>query len=111
MRFWARLTQKYRKDSNEGRVVLSRAYRAVFRGDPSKAQQDMVLSDLAASCGFYMISPEDTDPYVQKYREGKRAAFAEIFSHLSLGPEEMTALENAARRDAYGITDNELYAQ
>lgn len=111
MKYWHRLTRKYSKKTNEGNLVLSRAYRAVFRGHPDQSQQEMVLADLAAQCGFYQVSPEGTDSTMLAYREGKRAAFAEIFGHLSLSPDDMTALENAARRETIGYADNELYAR
>lgn len=110
MKYWHRLTRKWSKETTTGNLVLSRAYRAVFRGSPDREQQEMVLADLAAQCGFYQASPEDVNPTALAYREGKRAAFAEIFGHLSLGPDDMTALENAARREAVGRTDSELYA-
>jgi len=111
MNYWHRLTRRWSIKTSEGQLVLSRAYRAVFRGSPDKQQQEIVLADLAAKCGFYLVSPEDTDKTVLAYREGKRAAFAEIYGHISLAPEDMTALENAARRETLGYTDNELYAQ
>lgn len=103
MRFWERLTRKYTRQRRDGQYVLSRAYQEVFRGSPDRNQQQMVLADLAAATGFYRVSPASANSTELAYREGQRAAFAHIFGHLSLSPDDMGALENAARHEALDI--------
>lgn len=104
MNFWDRLTRKYTHGSLVAEVVLNEAYRAVFyRGGSSQAERQMVLSDLAARCGFYQVAHQSTPPNELMYREGRRAAFAEIFSRLSLSGEDMRALENASRYESAAL--------
>lgn len=79
---------------------LTRAYNNVFRGNPSKEDQDLVLVDLAYHSGFSMVSPSDVSDAELRTREGKRALFALIRSKLTLTPRDIDALDNAARREA-----------
>lgn len=106
MKFWGRLTRKYTRKTAEGQLVLTNAYQAVFRGNPSHEQQQMVLADLAAQSGFYQISSDDVSSSRLRYREGRRAVFAIIFGHLSLSPDDIHALENAARHEAIDNSNN-----
>jgi len=102
-----RLTRKHSRRTNEGKLRLLQAYRSVFQGQPSRQQQDMVLADLAAQSGFYKVSHESVSSSALTYREGKRALFAQIFSALSLSPNDMSQLENAARHEAIDIDQSQ----
>jgi hypothetical protein len=60
----------------------------------------MVLADLAANCRWNQITQPQTAEQTIWFNEGKRAAFAVVFQHLSLTYEDIEALENAARHEA-----------
>lgn len=100
MKFWRRLSAKYTRSSLAGQVAIGDAYRAVFYGNADRGQQQMVLADLADRCGFFKVSPPGATATELAYREGKRAAYSEIFVYLSLSPEDVEALANAARHEA-----------
>lgn len=79
---------------------LAAAYREVF----SKPSEDIeiVLADLAAQTGFYLVDPPGADftLYQAGYNAGQRAAFGRLFHFLSLSDEQLRALEEAARQEA-----------
>ncbi len=108
MKFWEYLTRRHsQKSATEKQLILSGAYRAVFFGNADRPQQQMVLADLQARCGFTQIThplyASDRDLW---FREGKRAAYGEIFAHLSLGPDDIEALNHAARVEAAQLTQD-----
>lgn len=86
--------------STQAGLRLTQAYQAVFRGKPSEDDQHLVLADLSAKSGFYRVSREDVSSDALRQREGMRALYAHIFAYLSLNPDDVMALENAARREA-----------
>jgi hypothetical protein len=77
-------------------VALLAAYRGLF-GTGETAE--VVLADLANHCGFYAVDAPGTSSDVLQYRAGMRAAYARIFSFLSLPAERLAALETAARAE------------
>ncbi len=79
---------------------LYTAYLEVF-GKQSEAVE-IVLADLAAHTGFYMVEPPDADLslYQSGYSAGQRAAFGRLFHFLSLSDEQLRSLEVAAREEA-----------
>lgn len=79
---------------------LHAAYLEVF-GKQTEAAE-IVLADLAAQTGFYMVEPPDADLslYQAGYSAGQRAAFGRLFHFLSLSDEQLRALEEAARAEA-----------
>lgn len=89
--------EKYHSWSAKQRLTL--AYRAVFQGSPSKEQQEIVLADLMAKSGWNQVSSGVSSEELWR-REGKRSLFGEVFSHLSLAPDDLFDLENAARKEA-----------
>jgi hypothetical protein len=104
MRFWERLTRKYTPNTLTASLVLSSAYRNLFlSGNSDNNQRQMVLSDIAANCNWNQITLPETGEQRIWFNEGKRAAYALIFAHLSLSPEDILALENAARHEAMHI--------
>lgn len=102
MRYWHRFAALFPAWNYSAQRELVLAYRAVFQGTPSKQQQEAVLSDLAARCHWNQVKVPDSSASDRElwFREGKRAAFAEVFSHLSLSPGDIEALDNAARHEA-----------
>jgi len=61
----------------------------------------MVLADLQARCGWnQVLDPKFASDRDIWFSEGKRSAYSEIFSHLSLSSEDLMALDNAARWEA-----------
>jgi hypothetical protein len=106
MKYWHRLTHKFSRKQLEGQLALTRAYQAVFRGSPDRVQQEMVLADLAAHSGFYQVSPHDVSSSSLAYREGRRSLFGVITGHLSLSPDDVLAIENAARHEAIDNSNN-----
>lgn len=102
MKLWAALSDRFpgrKRRSYEAALRLSQAYRAVFNGQPSREQQQIVLTDLHAQCGFTQVSPSNVASGELRYREGMRAAYALIHAHLTLSPDDVAAIENAARRE------------
>lgn len=85
---------------NEAELRLATAYKAVF-GNQSE-HSEIVLADLAAQTGFYMVEPPGADRslYQAGYCAGQRAAFGRLFQFLSLSDVQMRALEEAARQEA-----------
>lgn len=79
---------------------LHAAYLEVF-GKQAEAVE-IVLADLAAQTGFYMVEPPDADLslFQAGYSAGQRAAFGRLFHFLSLSDEQLRALEVAARAEA-----------
>ncbi len=109
MNFWERLSRKFprRTHSAEAQLTLTRAYRSVFYGIPDRSQQQMVLADLQARCFWSQYTaPSGASSEELWYREGKRAAYGEIFAHLSLSPDDITALDNAARHETVSQFEN-----
>lgn len=101
MKIWHALTRKFGTfiRSMRAQLELGDAYRRVFLGNPSRADQETVLADLAAKCGWNQITAPGVASEQLWFNEGKRAAFAEIFAHLSLSQEDVTAFESAVRHE------------
>lgn len=95
---------KPRARSTEAQLHLTQAYRRVFTGSPTKDDQDIVLTDLATKSGFYRVSSSEMSNGALRQQEGMRELFSHISRHLSLAPEDITSLENAARLEA--VADN-----
>ncbi|KFB11035.1 hypothetical protein [Nitratireductor basaltis] len=91
-------TQAARPRGHEAVEKLSKAYLDVF-GREDEATQ-LVLADLAEFCGFYKVAPPGTPAETLLYEQGLRAAFGRLFHFLSLPPERLKDLEEAARREA-----------
>lgn len=99
---WASLLSMVGADkyfTMRGRLALTLAYREVFRGKPTKEQQQMVLADLMAKSGWNQVSSGVSSEELWR-REGMRSFFGVIFGHLSLAPNDVFELENAARLEA-----------
>lgn len=97
---WRNLSKSRQVLPAHTEVQLHAAYREVF-GKRSEAVE-IVLADLAAQTGFYMVEPPDADLslYQAGYSAGQRAAFGRLFHFLSLSDEQLRALEEAARKEA-----------
>jgi hypothetical protein len=108
MKFWNRLTRRWSHATVEGQLRLTEAYRAVFHhGSDDQSQRQLVLADLQARTGWHQITMPDTADQRIWFAEGKRAAYAEIFGHLSLSPADVDALDNAARHEAVAINQDQ----
>jgi hypothetical protein len=79
--------------------TLSSAYNAVFLGNPSTDQQQIVLADLMSRSGWNQVSSSVSSEELWR-REGMRSLFGVIFGHISLAPDDLFDLENAARIEA-----------
>jgi hypothetical protein len=100
----ASLFGRTRAQSLEADIRRTQAYQSVFRGSPTREDQEIVLSDLRSFTGFDKVSPASVSGEMLRQAEGKREAFARIWQHLSLSPADVLALENAARQDS-ALTD------
>lgn len=97
---WHSNGKRHKRKNLAAALDLTEAYRSVFLRNPSQQQQQEVLADLAARCGWNQITlPRDASDRELWFAEGKRAAFAEIFAHLSLAPDDVDALANAVRTE------------
>lgn len=83
---------------------LTQAYRAVFLGHPTKNDQELVLVNLAHATGFSMVSGPDVSDAELRTNEGKRTVFALIKARINLTPQDVDAIENAARREAVMVS-------
>lgn len=104
---WRSLVTMYGKNkarSVEAQLHLSQSYRRVFRGSPSPDDQAIVLADLASKSGFYRVSSSYVSNDALRHQEGMRDLYSHIFRHLSLAPEDIASLENAARLES--VADN-----
>jgi hypothetical protein len=78
---------------------LAEAYRQVFTGNGGREDAEIVLTDLAASSGFYTVTtPDMTDAQVRD-AEGQRRVMARVLRFLRMSAEEVRALEEAARQE------------
>lgn len=101
MKTWLTFTQKFgaRRKTLQAQYETTEAYRRVFQGHPQPADQQMVLAHLAACCGKNTYTPPNVASKELWFREGKKAAFAELFGHLALSHDDMAAFENAVKRE------------
>lgn len=95
---------KLKARSFEAQLHTSQAYRRVFRGSPSPEDQAIVLADLASKSGFYRVSSSEASNSALRQQEGMRELYSHIHRHLSLAPEDIASLENAARLES--VADN-----
>lgn len=79
-------------------AALIAAYNSVFSQDREDVQ--MVLADMAEHCGFYKVDARGASADDLNFDGGKRAAFARIWSFLTLTDQQLELLENAARDEA-----------
>jgi hypothetical protein len=89
-----------RARSLEAQARLTHAYKAVFYGDPSKEDQQLVLSDLANFSSWRSVCPSTVSDAELRSTEGRRAVFGRIFQFADLSPRDTKDLEEAARREA-----------
>lgn len=100
---WRSLASIFTRDkarTKEAQIRLASAYRAVFTGSPGKEDQEIVLADLANACSWRKVCGPSVTNEELRYVEGTRAAFSRVFAFLSLTPSDISALEEAARREA-----------
>ncbi len=79
---------------------LIAAYNSVFV--QGREDVELVLTDLANHCGFYKVDDRGASADDLNFDGGKRAAFARIWSFLTLTDQQLELLENAARDEAAG---------
>lgn len=72
---------------------LRQSYKAVFKGKPSKQDQETVMADLFAYGGLFTVALPDED---LAQREGKRQVAYRILRFLDLDEAERTAATQAA---------------
>jgi hypothetical protein len=96
----AHLFPRKREQAMQRERRLMQAYQNVFRGNPSRECQELVLADLAHLSGFAMVSGPSTPDNELWFNEGKRFLFSRVRAYLNLTPEDADALDLAARREA-----------
>lgn len=99
---WVSLGSNYppgRRRSAAAVEELAKAYNDVFRGNPDKAQQEMVITDLANQSGFYKVSVPGEDTSLH-FETGKRFLFGRIFQFLNMSQMEWDELHVAVRQEA-----------
>lgn len=103
---WANLSSLHKVGHRRGSQAmndLAKAYSNVFRGNPTKAEAEMVLADIANESGFYKVHVPGPGVSLE-YETGKRAIYGRIISFIQMSSEEHRSLEFAARQEA--LTDN-----
>lgn len=102
---WQSLSSLFKRGRRRGmqaELRLKLAYQAVFRGNPGREDQAIVLADLANKAGFYRATAAKgtTDQELWQI-EGARLHYGQtVFANLELPQAEMQALEQAARMEA-----------
>lgn len=96
---------KSAREENQGKdyateLALSEAYQAVFAGNATKDEADIVLIDLALQSGFFQVDGPGVSADQRAYSSGQRSVYAVIHGHLSKGPREMQELHSAVRQEA-----------
>lgn len=91
-----------RPGSLAAEMDATNAYRAVFTGHPTPQQQQLVLADIAAKCGWNQITMPSSKASSEAmwFREGARFAFGLVYAQLTLSPADMQDFDNAVRREA-----------
>ncbi len=79
--------------SVEAESKLKRAYQSVFKGKPTKQEQEVVLSDLFSFGDLFTVAFPDEDLLL---REGRRQMAYRILRFLELEDAERTATAVAA---------------
>lgn len=92
--------QKESVSRPEAEHRIGQAYQAVFLGQPTKDDQEIVLMDLANYTGFYRVTGPGGTPDQMPFDNGKRAAFGRVFRFLRMSNDEFASLEAAARETA-----------
>lgn len=83
---------------SEAQARITRAYRTVFM--QKSEDHELVLADLMAKSGWNNVMPSDATDAELRQAEGRRELFSHIFGHLSMSPDDVAALNNAARLEA-----------
>lgn len=89
--------------SRHARETLRQAYQDVFRGTPSRQQQQAVLSDLLAFGNLFTVALPDED---LRLREGRRQVAYRLLRFLDLSDAERTATAVAAVTESL-VSDGE----
>lgn len=99
---WVSLGSQFRRGLRRGEQAMERlaqAYVHVFRGNPTKEDQEIVLADLHNESGFSKVFVPG--PRVNlNFEEGKRYTYGRIHRFLAMGNDEWRELQEAARREA-----------
>lgn len=78
---------------DEAEAKLRNCYRAVFKGKPSRQEQEVVLSDLFSFGDLFTPASQDED---LSLREGRRQVAYRVLRFLELEDAERTATAVAA---------------
>jgi hypothetical protein len=84
------------EDDADARLIA--AYRSVFA--EGREDVEIVLADMAEHTGFYKVAERGADSDIMIYDEGRRSAFARVWSFLTLTDAQLAALESAARNES-----------
>lgn len=99
---WVSLATQYQPGHRRGMEAietLANAYNNVFMGNPTKAEQQIVLADLECESGFVQVVIPGPEVSLE-YENGKRFLFGRIFRFLRMSMEEHNELHAAARLEA-----------
>ena len=89
----------------EARVVA--AYQAVFRGNGSKQDAEIVLTDLAMVSGYHDVMPENASDGAVHQHNGGRRVYSRIMFALNLPTERMNQLQEALLSTPVMTTEQE----
>ena len=109
---WSSIASMFRPGSRRGPEAEQRcqqAYHAVFRGSPTRQDQEIVMADLASYTGFFKFYPKDVSGGALRYTEGRRSVYGRIHGHLTMTDEQHTALQQAARAEAAADNQEESW--
>ena len=81
-------------------LALVNAYTAVFSGNGTSEEAEIVLADLANASGFYSVEDARVSDAEARQANGRREMMVRILSMTRLSSEQRNALFDAAQAEA-----------
>lgn len=79
----------------QAQLRLAQAYKAVFSGNGTQDDAQLVLADLTNVSGFYAVEDASVSAAARAFADGRRDLMNRILRMASLGPEQLDALFQA----------------
>lgn len=96
MRSLASLFSPGARRRTKAQLRLAQAYAAVFGGNGTDEDAELVLADLANVSGFYAVEDANVSSTARAFADGRRDLMNRILRMSQFGPEQQTTLFQAA---------------
>ena len=80
----------------KAQLRLAQAYQAVFGGNSTQEDADLVMADLANVSGFYAVEDANVSATARAFADGRRDLMNRILRMTQMSPEQRNALYQAA---------------